>query len=168
MSERSAMENILVSACLMGAPVRYNGKSLGLQPDDLAWLQRHFAIKTLCPELAGGLPVPRAPAEIAGGEGADVLAGNVRILDNTGVDQTSAFVRGAEQTLAFCRQYHIRHAILAEASPSCGSSVIYNGRFRGEKIAGQGVTAALLRRHGIMVVSQHGIAELRARFADYN
>ncbi|WMC12103.1 DUF523 domain-containing protein [Oceanimonas pelagia] len=157
------MKNILVSACLMGAPVRYNGNSLGLAPNDLAWLQQHFCIKTLCPELAGGLPVPRAPAEIAGGEGTDVLLGTARIVDNTGADQTNAFVRGAEQTLAFCRQHHIRHAILAEASPSCGSGTIYNGHFSGEKVAGQGVTAALLRRHGIVVVSQHNIAWLRDR-----
>ncbi|OXY82463.1 DUF523 domain-containing protein [Oceanimonas doudoroffii] len=156
------MEKILVSACLMGAPVRYNGKSLGLQPDDLAWLQRHFAIKTLCPEVAGGLSTPRAPAEIAGGEGADVLLGTARIVDNTGADQTNAFVRGAEQTLAFCRQHDIGHAILAEASPSCGSNIIYNGHFSGEKVAGQGVTAALLRRHGIVVVSQHNIDALKA------
>lgn len=146
------MENILVSACLMGAPVRYNGKSLGLQPQDLDWLKQHFCIKTLCPEVAGGLPVPRAPAE---------LTAHARVMDNTGVDCTDAFVRGAEQALAFCRAHHIRVAILAEASPSCGSSVIYDGRFSGTKIAGQGVTTALLRRHGIQVFSQHNVAELK-------
>ncbi|MDP5291992.1 DUF523 domain-containing protein [Oceanimonas sp. CHS3-5] len=157
------MENILVSACLMGVPVRYNGKSLGLQPDDLVWLKQRFNLMTFCPEVSAGLPTPRAPAEIKGGEGADVLLGAARVQDNTGVDQTAAFVRGAEQALAFCRAHNIRYAILAEASPSCASSTIYNGRFSGEKIPGQGVTAALLRRHGICVASQHTISVIKAQ-----
>ncbi|WP_417605873.1 DUF523 domain-containing protein [Oceanimonas baumannii] len=157
------MESILVSGCLMGAPVRYNGKSLGLQPHDLTWLRQHFTIRTLCPEVAGGLPVPRAPAEIRGGAGSEVLSGAARISDSTGTDYTDPFLRGAEQALALCRLHHIKYAILAEASPSCGSRTIYDGTFTGTKIPGQGVTAALLNRHGIMVFSQHTIVELRAK-----
>lgn len=143
----------------MGQEVRYNGSSLALNSQILdRWLSEDRVISS-CPEMDGGMDTPRAPAEINEGEGSDVLEGYSRVKDINGGDFTDYFIRGAEHALALCRTYNIKVAVLAEGSPSCGSSLIYNGRFEGIKKAGAGVTAALLRHQGILVFSQHTIEE---------
>lgn len=83
-------------------------------------------------------------------------------MGNDGIDVTEHFVAGAQNTLKLCQQQQIKYAILAEGSPSCGSSKIYDGTFNGIKIDGSGVTTALLESEGIKVFSQHTIASLRA------
>jgi uncharacterized protein YbbK (DUF523 family) len=103
----------------------------------------------ICPEQLGGLPTPRAPAQIERGAGADVLEGRARVTDAAGADVTEAFVRGAHETLRLCRGLHIERMILKANSPSCGAGAIRRGS---ERVAGDGVTAALLRREGIEVV----------------
>lgn len=149
------MHKVLVSACLLGQPVRYDG---GGQRSDSAVLQRWLDegwVLPLCPELAGGLPVPRAPAEIgAGAGGGEVLAGRARVVDASGQDLTAAFVAGAEQALRAARQHGIRLAVLKEGSPSCGSARIYDGSFAARRVPGQGVATALLRAAGIQVFSE--------------
>ncbi|RJX72876.1 DUF523 domain-containing protein [Vibrio sinensis] len=156
------MEKILVSSCLVGNSVRYNGSCLSLDNADRDWLFSSFDVLTFCPEVSSGLPTPRPPAEIIGGVGEDVLENNARVVGNDGVDVTELFLSGADNTLKLCLENQIRYAILAESSPSCGSVTIYDGTFSGHKIAGRGVTAALLEQHEIKVFSQYSLAKLRA------
>lgn len=102
-----------------------------------------------CPELSGGLGLPRPPAEIHGGTGEDVLDGRARVLDREGGDVTRAFVAGAEASLALARACGASEAFLAANSPSCGAGEIYDGSFSGARVEGDGVAAALFRRNGI-------------------
>ncbi len=152
------VRKILVSACLLGQPLRYDGSALMVGSARLTRWRQEGRLVPLCPEVTGGLPVPRPPAEIQGGSAADVLNGRAVVMSNAGDDVTAAFVAGAERALALCREHDIGVAILTESSPSCGSSRVNDGRFRGCKIVGEGVTTALLRRHGIAVFSQHELA----------
>ncbi len=156
------MEKVLVSSCLVGNKVRYNASCLSVSESDLNWLQSSVELVIFCPEISSGLPIPRAPAEIIAGKGIDVLLGSSIVVGNDGIDVTEQFVAGAQNTLKLCQQQQIKYAILAEGSPSCGSSKIYDGTFNGIKIDGSGVTAALLESEGIKVFSQHTIASLRA------
>lgn len=149
------MNKLLVSACLLGNPVRYDGKSKLLQHAGLAALVEQERVIGYCPEVVGGLPIPRAAAEIQAGDGAAVIAGEARVETRNGADVTGYFLAGAKQALALCRQHDIRIAVLTESSPSCGSSSIYDGSFSGNAIPGSGVTAALLQQHGIRVFNQH-------------
>lgn len=142
----------LVSACLLGIPTAYDGDSR-LQAELLP-LAARGQVAPICPEAAGGLPTPRPPAEIVGGDGNDVLDGRARVVTITGEDVTAAYVRGAECALAVAQRYSVAGAILKQRSPSCGSDCIYNGAHTGKLRAGQGVTAALLRQRGIAVWSE--------------
>jgi uncharacterized protein YbbK (DUF523 family) len=154
---------ILVSACLLGQPVRYDGKGKLLSHDALTRLREEGRAVAFCPELAGGMSVPRPPAEIeAGLTGEDVLFGRARVLEVTGGDVTAAFVAGAQKALAVARENNCRHALLIDGSPSCGSISIYDGAFAGRRHAGSGVTAALLRQNGITVFAGHEIERLMA------
>ncbi|MEH8148523.1 DUF523 domain-containing protein [Aeromonas veronii] len=149
MSE-TGVHKVLVSACLLGQPVRYDGQSKGIVSDWLSALGAEGRVLAFCPEVAGGLPTPRPPAERQG----------ERVVTASGMDVTAEFDRGAELTLALCQAQGIRFALLKEGSPSCGSGRIYNGRFEGISVAGEGKTTALLRRHGIAVFSENQLAEL--------
>lgn len=148
---------ILISACLAGEPVRYNGTDRLLDHPILRRWKQEGRLVLVCPEVLGGLPVPRPPAEITGGDGTAVLQGLATVLTNAGHDVTAAFVSGARQTLTLVFQQAITVAILTENSPSCGSTTIYTGRFDGTKRIGEGVTTALLRQHHILVFSQNQI-----------
>lgn len=153
------MEKILISACLLGHKVRYDGrakKSVQGRIDD--W-QSQGRLVPLCPEVAGGLAVPRPAAEIIGGDGSDVLDGGARLQTEEQADVTDAFVAGARHALDVALAHGVRLAILKARSPSCGSSTIYDGTFRGQKISGVGVTTALLRRHGIAVFNEEQLDE---------
>ena len=108
----------------------------------------------ICPEVLGGLSIPREPAEIVGGEGEDVLDGHAKVITNTGIDVTEQFMKGANETLKIALDLDATMVILKERSPSCGSSMIYSGEFNGNKKKGTGVTAALLKRNGIQVLSE--------------
>ena len=156
------MKKILVSSCLAGQKVRYNGGCLNIADQSIDWLNSNFEIVRFCPEVASGLPTPRAPAEILIGTGKDVLDQGSQVIGNDGLDVTDYFLRGAKLTLEFCKVHGIKYAILAESSPSCGSSSIYDGTFTGNKIPGRGVTTELLERNGIQVFSQHTIAQIKA------
>jgi uncharacterized protein YbbK (DUF523 family) len=145
---------VLVSACFLGEPVRYNGDHKALSH---ALLRRWVAegrVVPHCPEVAGGLGVPRPRCEIQGGSGEDVLDGRARVMDEFGADRTEAFLRGAQLALDLCRVEGISLALLKENSPSCGSLRVGDGSFQGRRVAGQGVTSALLRRHGIRVIGE--------------
>ena len=153
------MAKLLLSACLAGNRVRYDGGSKLQSHDALQALLASDQVVTFCPETAGGLGVPRAAAEIQGGDGRQVLDGLARIVTGTGDEVTGSFIEGAQQALAVCQQQRIRVAILTEKSPSCGSNMIYDGSFSRNLQAGAGVTAVLLQRHGIRVFNEHQIDE---------
>ena len=161
------MRKVLVSACLMGRRVRYDGRA---KPVDDATVERWRGEGRLvvhCPEIAGGLPVPRPPAEIEpGADAADVLAGRARILTPEGVDVTDHFVSGARAALATAQAHGVAVALLKQSSPSCGSRVVYDGTFAGRKVPGEGVTAHLLREHGIPVLDEEQVAEAAELLAE--
>lgn len=141
---------LLVSACLLGVCCRYDGKSNAFSP--LEKLEKEHCLIPVCPEQLGGLPTPRVPSER---RGSGVTAADGR-------DVTAAFVRGAEQALALAQRCGCRCALLKERSPSCGSGQIYDGTFSHTLTAGDGVTAELLRRHGIRVFGESQLDELAA------
>ncbi|MCF6436787.1 DUF523 domain-containing protein [Pseudoalteromonas sp. MMG022] len=162
------MEKVLISSCLVGNKVRYNASCLSMSEPDWNWLQSHVELVVFCPEVSSGLPIPRAPAEIIAGKGEDVLLGTAKVHTSDDVDVTQQFVAGAQNALQLCQTRQIKYAILAEGSPSCGSSKIYDGTFSGTKIDGLGVTASLLKREGIKVFSQHTIASLQSELAQHS
>ena len=143
---------ILVSSCLAGRKVRYNGTDR--LDERIRQLVEEKQAVMVCPELMGGFKTPRPPAEIVGGTGEDVLDGRAKVMDNRGNDVTGMYVAGAMKTLETAREVGATAVVLKENSPSCGSMEIYNGHFSGIKIPGAGVTAALLRRNGIQVFSE--------------
>lgn len=159
-------QKILVSACLLGRPVRYNGSAKTLAHATLDAWQREGRVVSICPELSGGFPVPRPAAEIALAQSGDaVLAGAARVIDEHGADVSALFISGAQSALDLAREHDCRFALLIDGSPSCGSRFIYDGTFAGRKLAGAGVTAALLRAHGIEVFADSEIDALAARLA---
>ena len=149
---------ILVSSCLAGLEVRYNGTHC-LDKKINQLIEENQAI-AVCPELLGGFSTPRDPAEIVGGNGEDVLDGKAKVVEKSGRDVTEMYIKGAFATLRIAQEVDAKVVVLKEFSPSCGSSMIYNGDFKGTKIVGDGVTSALLKRNGIRVVSEEGLAEL--------
>ena len=144
MSEQSAPRHprYLISACLCGRCCRYDGGTSDIPT--LRRLAESGDAVPFCPECAGGLPTPRTPCEITGD----------RVISATGTDCTAEYRRGAALALALCEKYGITAAILKESSPSCGVHRIYDGTHSGVKIPGEGVTAALLRRHGIALYTE--------------
>ncbi|WP_289007891.1 DUF523 domain-containing protein [uncultured Thermomonospora sp.] len=152
------MEKILVSSCLLGRSVRYDGRDKRRDDAILHRWQAEGRLVPYCPEVGGGLPVPRRPAEITGpGGGPAVLDGTARVLTDTGQDVTAAFLAGAQRALEAARRAGARLAILKESSPSCGITRIYDGSFTGRLSPGIGVTTALLERHGITVFSENDL-----------
>lgn len=143
---------ILISSCLIGEPVRYDGRHQ-LKGNLKTLLEKGVAIHA-CPELLGGLPIPRPPAEIIGGDGFDVLKGHAKVMTQHGEDVTPMYIEGAKRTLALIEKNDIHAVILKANSPSCGSGEIYNGHFDGVKVSGDGVTSALLKQNGIQVYDE--------------
>lgn len=143
------MIRVLVSACLLGERVRYNGKdAASSHPVIRRWVDEGRVVR-VCPEVAGGLGVPRPPAEIIDG----------RVRRGDGRDVTDAFDAGARLALEAAQAQNARVAVLKEGSPSCGPHRINDGSFTGRKIEGRGVTAALLERHGVRVFSEEEIEQ---------
>lgn len=155
------MEKILVSRCLLGHRVRYDGGASGPFDQLQRWLDEGRVVP-LCPEVAGGLPTPRAAAEIPGGQGTQVLDGQATVITTEGEDVSEQFLSGAYQALERVGEHAIRIAVLKANSPSCGNLLTYDGTFSGVKVPGEGVTAALLKRHGVQVFSELELAEAAA------
>ena len=141
---------ILVSACLLGIACKYSGGD-NVCPALLNAVQHsgHTFIP-ICPEVYGGLPTPRPPAERT----------RDCVLTETGTDVTAQYQRGAEAALQLARLTGCEAAILKANSPSCGCGTIYDGTFRHRKISGNGVTTELLQAHGICVYSEDNFSEL--------
>ncbi|MBX4976634.1 DUF523 domain-containing protein [Rhizobium lentis] len=157
---------ILVSACLMGHAVRYDGRAKPLLHPAIERWRAEGRLVTICPEMSAGMPVPRPPAEIAdAAAGEEVLAGTARVVELTGGDVTGEFLHAAENAVALARQTGCRYALLIDGSPSCGSGFIYDGTFSGRRRPGSGVTAAALKAAGIEVFSDREIERLIERIA---
>lgn len=144
---------ILVSACLTGRRCRYDGGGFDQYPDIRRLVEEGRAIP-VCPEELGGLPTPRVPAELVGGDGAMALRGTARLVTRDGTDVTAAFLEGAAATAALARTHGARMAILKARSPSCGCDGIYDGSHSNRLVPGMGVTAARLTAMGLAVHSE--------------
>jgi len=156
---------VLVSSCLLGESVRYDGSHARADNTILERWKVERRLVPFCPELAGGFSVPRSPAEIQGEGGLAVVRGEAIVVEKAGRDVTACFVLGAHRALQAARCDNVKLAILKDGSPSCGSTYIGNGSFKGLKRAGQGVTAALLEQQGIRVFSERQIKEAAAYLA---
>ena len=135
------MEALLISACLMGFNCKYNGGNNALPEDVLCALRRNYHLIPVCPELAGGLPTPRAPSERRGDA----------VINRDGQDVTLQFRRGAEIALKLSERFDVHRALLKGNSPSCGSGMIYDGSFSGMLVCGDGVTAEYLMKRNLIV-----------------
>lgn len=154
------MEKILVSACLLGEKVNYLGTDNKISHAIFNQWHAQGRFVMLCPEVAGGLPVPRPACEIKGeGSGLAVLNNSAQVVSHAGEDFTQAFLNGAKIAVDLCQQHQIKMAILKARSPSCGSQHVYNGEFNGTKIDGMGTTAAALTQAGIQCFSELRLLE---------
>lgn len=143
-------KRILVSACLLGICCRYDGKG-NPNPDVLSLLNRDdVALIPVCPEQFGGMPTPRIPSERR----------EDQVFNRAGENVTELFLRGARETLRIARMFGCKLAILKERSPSCGCGRIYDGRFTGQLVDGDGVTAELLRGNGITVFGESQVKQM--------
>lgn len=137
---------MLVSACLAGLATNFKGGAWPRQ--DVINLVREGKAIPVCPEQLGGLPTPRPPAELLGGDGNDVLAGKARVVRRSGDDVTEHFIRGAEEVLRLALLLKPELILFKDTSPSCGIALIHDGTFTGSFRSGVGVTTALLQQHG--------------------
>ena len=145
----TAKKSILVSACLLGTPCRYDGASKPVEA--VRALQEKYTLIPICPEVLGGLPTPRTPSEIVG----------TRVMMRNGRDVTEHYRRGAEEALRIARKNGCTLAILKEKSPSCGNGAVYDGSFTGTLTDGDGITAALLKAHGIRVIGESAVNDIK-------
>ena len=133
------MEKILVSACLCGQKTRFDGKDNPFP--FIERLKRHYDVVPFCPEVEGGLPIPREACEIV----------NNSVLTESGKDCTKQYIEGAKKAVSLCHFFGIKIAILKDRSPSCGSRTIHDGSFKNNMIEGLGLTARALIADGIKV-----------------
>ena len=139
------MEKILISKCLLGENCTYRGDSNFCEK--AAALKEKYELIPVCPEMDGGLPTPRDPAERTGD----------RVFTCNGADVTAEYIKGAEIALKTALNNNVKLAVLKARSPSCGSGVIYDGTFTKTKVSGDGVAAELLKKHGIKVLTEEEI-----------
>ena len=135
---------ILVSSCLLGENVRYDGTNNLIDDPNFKELIKDHQIIPFCPEVQGGLPTPRDPAEIQNG----------KVLTKKGENVSKAFYLGALKALEVCETEEITIALLKAKSPSCGNDNIYDGSFQSKLIEGSGIAAALLIENGIKVFNE--------------
>ncbi len=133
---------ILVSSCLLGINCKYNGQNNNI--DNIKELLKDYEIIEFCPEVSGGLSIPRVPCEICGD----------KVINKLNVDCTNEFNLGAQKCLDLCIKHNIKKAVLKEKSPSCGVNYIYDGSFTGTLKQGCGVTTNLLKSNGIEVINE--------------
>ena len=139
------MENLLISACLLGVECKYSGGSNALPEETIEKLRTRYRLIPVCPETEGGLPTPRDPSERLG----------ERVVSCRGADVTQQFKKGAEAALTLARRYGCTTALMKEHSPSCGSGLIYDGSFSGKLVEGDGCAAELLKAAGVSVVGEN-------------
>jgi len=140
---------VAVSSCITGLKCRYNATDTYNSAVMSIVADNYIAV---CPELLAGLGTPRSACEIVGGDGANVLNGTARIIDEKGIDITEIMIEGAEKALQICLKYKITKAYLQAKSPTCGCGKIYDGTFSKTLKFGDGILTALLNQHGVEVV----------------
>ena len=133
------------SACLLGVKCRYDGQ--GKSNEKVIALSKKERLLPVCPEVLAGLSIPREQAEIKEG----------KVLTKSGKDVTYYFEKGAQEVLKIAESFGIKEAIFKQRSPSCGCGQIYDGTFSGKIIKGDGITAALLKRNGLKVISEEDL-----------
>ena len=158
------MAKLLISACLLGQNVCYDGGNRLLEHPGLKQLIANGEVISICPECAGALPIPRPAANIEGDDGGNgVLNGTAKVKTDMGANVTDAFLHGANKALALAQTHNIKVALLKARSPSCGNVEIYRGVSTDQQlISGAGVTAALLNRNGIKVFNEGQIEQALA------
>lgn len=139
------MENLLISSCLVGNNTKYNGKNNYLPL--IEKLKDKYNLIVICPEVMGGLSIPRDPSEIKGD----------KVISNKGNDVTKEYNLGAKIALDLAKKYNCKKALLMEKSPSCGVRKIYDGTFSKNLIDGMGITTKLLYENKIEVYSKDEI-----------
>lgn len=143
--------HILISACLLGMACRYDG-NVKDYPQIRELLQRSdLQFIPICPEQTGGLPTPRPASECCGSN----------VINSEGTDVTAQYEKGAAEACKLAKIFHCTHAVLKEKSPSCGSGKIYDGTFSRTLIDGDGITAAALKRAGIIVMGESKVNSIK-------
>lgn len=137
----------MISACLLGVDCKYDGGNNRLPEDTIEKLTEKYELIPVCPECYGGLTTPRTPSERLGD----------KVVSKTGADVTEPFRKGAEAALYLAGLFGVRTAILKANSPSCGSGTIYDGTFTGALVHGDGITAELLKAHGIKIIDENAL-----------
>ncbi len=155
---------ILVSACLLGEDVRYDGTNSSLlysstftfsEKELFMDILSENEIYSFCPEVSGGLPIPRVPAEII------KIEKPFKVENEEKEDVTINFLIGAKNALELCKSEDIKVALLKSKSPSCGNTEIYDGTFTKTLIDGQGLTAKLLMENDIKVFNENQLNDLK-------
>ncbi len=141
-------EYLLVSSCLLGKNTKYNGNNNYIKC--IEKIKQKYNIIPVCPEVSGGLSIPRPPSEIKDNQ----------VINIEHMDVTRAFLKGANIALFLVKKYHITKALLKDGSPSCGGNKIYDGTFTGTKIGGLGITARLLMENNIAIYTEKEIDKL--------
>ena len=142
------MKSILISACLLGVACRYDGLSKPLDKEIIGKLREQYHLIPVCPEVMGGLPTPRIPAEISS---------DGKVFRQDGLDVTENYIRGAKEALRLAEIFQCDTALMKEKSPSCGAGKIYDGSFSKTLTDGNGIAAELLQKNGIRIVGESKI-----------
>lgn len=141
------MQNVLISACLLGVDCKYNGSNNKLDDKIIHSLKEKYNLIPVCPEIMGGMPTPRNPVEITDG----------KVFDYDGEGFTKEFEKGSEEVVKLAKLYDATIAILKENSPSCGSNYIYDGTFNHQKIKGMGIAAHKLSKENIKLFNEENV-----------
>ena len=142
------MEKLLISSCLIGNNTKYNGKNNYIK--EIEQLKLKYELIPICPEVLGGLSIPRDPSEI----------NNDKVISINNKDVTKEFNIGANKALNIALLNNIKYALLKDGSPSCGNTYIYDGTFKNNKIDGIGITTKLLKSHNIKIYNENNFNEL--------
>lgn len=138
-------KKLLISSCFIGENVKYNGGNNLLQSLEL--IKEKYELFPVCPEVFGGMSIPRIPCEI-------ISHNPLKIKNKDGVEMTKNFVDGANSTLNIAKYYDIELALLKANSPSCGKDKVYDGTFTSTLIDGSGITSQILMNNGIKVYDE--------------
>lgn len=141
-------EKLLISSCLLGNNVKYNGKNNYIE--GIEALKELYDLVIICPEVMGGLSIPRIPSEIR----------NNQVFNKEGLNVTNEFLKGANIALDLVNKHNIKYALLKDGSPSCGSTYIYDGTFNSIKINNFGMTVRLLKEKNIKIYTENNWKEL--------
>ena len=152
-------KTLLICACLLDIACSYNGKLAEKRLDVEALANAGFHLVPVCPEQMGGLPTPRKPAEITGGDGFDVLKGHALVMTEDGENFTDCFVRGAQAVLKIARVTHAIGMVTQKRSPSCSCNGIYDGTFSHTLVPGMGVCGALLQQNNLKLIEMDRFEE---------